>query len=93
MKKRIVIAKIQVKKEKQEEFLALAQPLVESSLAEPGNLIYSLYRETDDPTRFLVYEEYADQEAFEKHDQSAHFQSFAQNVGPLLAKELDIQTF
>ena len=93
MEKKIVVARIQVAKGKENEYFSLVSPLVEATRAEPGNLVYMLYQDFQDPTNFIVYEEYVSEEAFSEHAKSKHFQLFAQQVTLLLAKEIDIQVF
>jgi quinol monooxygenase YgiN len=93
MEKKIVIAKIRILKGTESEYMALVPPLIEATKAEPGNLAYTLYQSTEDATEFLVYEEYINEEAFNVHCNSEHFQSFAQQVKPMLAGDLDIKTF
>ncbi len=93
MSKKIVIAKIQVIAGKEEEFLSITPSLIKATRNEPGNLVYTLYQSTENPSEFLVYEEYTDETAFKAHCDSEAFQSFGKQAGPLFAKELDIQTF
>ena len=92
-KKKVVIAKIQVIKGKENKFIALVSPLTELSKAEPGNLVYSLYQDTSENNRFIAYEEYTNEEAFNYHCSTAHFRAVGENVKPLLAAEIDIQVF
>jgi quinol monooxygenase YgiN len=57
--------------------------------AEPGCLEFSVYRRTDDPRRFLLYERYTDEEAFQQHRHSAHFADIIERqVVPLLAERV-----
>lgn len=93
MEKKVVIAKIQIIKGKEEEFQSLVSPLIEMSVAEPGNLAYRLYQDIQTPSEFMAYEEYVNEQAFNNHCDSEHFKIFAEQVKPLLAKELDIQIF
>lgn len=55
---------------------ALSQ-LVEPSRAEPGNLAYVVHRDADDATRFVIYERYVDEAAYEAHGASEHFRRHA----------------
>lgn len=93
MEKKIVIAKIQVEKGKEKDFLTLISPLIEATKKESGTLLYTLYQATQNPAEFIIYEEYVDQAAFEAHGKTEHFQFFIQEVSALLAKEIDIQIF
>ena len=52
---------------------------------EPDCLTYQVCRAIDDPDRFLLYEQYLDQEAVETHRNTTHFQAIiAAKVIPLL---------
>ena len=93
MEKKIVIARIQIIKGKENDYLALATPFIELSKAETGNLVYSVSQEIQNLSGFIVYEEYVDVDAFNIHCNTQYFKSFIEQVKPLLAKEIDIQVF
>ncbi|NDV57818.1 putative quinol monooxygenase [Bacteroides sp. 519] len=93
MEKKVIVARIEVLKGKEKDFLAIVPALIEGTRNEEGNLIYTLYQNPFNESEFIFYEEYKDQDAIRKHGSNAHFQDFAKNVQPLLAKEMDIQTF
>ena len=93
MAKKIVVARVEVLSGKENDFLNLTSPLIKASNSEEGCLIYTLYQSPHKSTDFIFYEEYKDDTALKTHGESKHFQEFAANVGSLLAKELDIQTF
>ena len=50
-----------------------------ASRKERGNLRYHAYRSQEEPRRFMLFEEYAGEEAFEEHRQSAHFERHIKN--------------
>ena len=52
--------------------------------SEPGNLRFDAHRLADDPDRFIVYEEYADEAAFAEHVASAHCALFNEEFAPLV---------
>ncbi len=93
MEKKIVLAKIEVIKGKEDEFMSLGSPLIEATKAEPGNLGYSLYQDTNNSSQYLVYEEYINEQAFNEHCNSEHFNTFVQKTTSLFAKEIEIQVF
>lgn len=93
MIKKIVVARLQVIKGKEKEYLSLVAPLVEAAKTESGNLVYKLYQDTQNPSEFMAYEEYVNEEAFNEHCNTDLFQSFAKDVKALLASEIDIQVF
>ncbi|MGI4739770.1 MAG: putative quinol monooxygenase [Janthinobacterium lividum] len=54
---------------------------------EPGNLLYIGHQDPADPTHFLFYEQYANQQALEAHRDSAHYQKLVVGkIVPLLAE-------
>ncbi len=62
------VATIKVKEDKVEEAKALFAKLAQDVNAnEPGTLAYIPHQRADEPTTFLFYEKYADEEAFKTH--------------------------
>jgi quinol monooxygenase YgiN len=61
------------------EVVASFKPLTEASRREPGCRMYIAHQHKDDPTRFLVYEQYDDEAAIDAHRASPHFQQYAAN--------------
>jgi quinol monooxygenase YgiN len=57
----------------EERVSAVLDELARASRAEPGCLQFQPNRAIEDPRRFLLYEEYADEAAFEAHTDSEHF--------------------
>jgi autoinducer 2-degrading protein len=57
--------------------LAALGPLVEASRSEPGCLIYQPHRSSDDPNVIFLYEQYADEAAYQAHADSEHFKRYA----------------
>ncbi len=60
------------------------------SRREPGNLAYQAQVSLQDPTRFLLYEQYTSAKAYEDHKASAHFQEhvFGQAIQLLESREV-----
>ena len=50
------------------------EQLVEPSRAEDGVLVYIPNRDPEDPTKFLIYEQYVDEAAYTAHTETEHFQ-------------------
>ena len=59
----------------------LLRQLMPLSRAEPGCLQYDAHRDPDDPNAFFLFERYVDQEAFDAHAASAHFQELVLGRG------------
>lgn len=52
--------------------------------AEPGNLRFDAHRIADDRANFFVYEEYADDAAFQSHIATPHCADFNEALAPLV---------
>jgi autoinducer 2-degrading protein len=52
---------------------------------EPGNRGFDVVVDPADPTRVMLYEVYADEKAFEAHQQTEHFRKYVAEAVPLLA--------
>jgi quinol monooxygenase YgiN len=53
---------------------------------EPGCVQFITYRSREDPDRFILYEQYVDDDSLEAHRQTPHFQRYVQEaIIPLLA--------
>ena len=58
---------------------------------EPGTLMYITHVITDEPLSRLFYEVYADEVAFQAHEQAQHVIHFHARKKPLLAGEPSVQ--
>jgi len=73
----VVVAKWTAKPGEEEAVAACLARMIEPSRAEPGNLLYEVNRDPERPGVFLLYEQYADAEAYAAHGASPHFQEHA----------------
>ena len=72
-----LIAELQVTQESLEKFLPLLLANAQASVArEPGCLQFDVTQQTDDPTKFALYEVYIDAAAFEAHGKMPHVREF-----------------
>ncbi len=88
-----IIAQLTIQEGKTEDFLKLAEIMVNKSLAENGCLTYKLLKEVDKENDFFIYEKYENEKAIENHNSSQHFKGFINAVMPLLTKEPTIENF
>lgn len=83
----VVIAQYRTRAGKGDEVasvLALHRP---ATVAEPGCRAFTVNRSQDDGDRFVLYEQYDDEAAFEAHRASPHFRRYIEGqVVPLLAE-------
>jgi quinol monooxygenase YgiN len=73
----VVTAKWTAKQGEEEHVLASIRKLIEPSRAEPGCRFYQPNRDLENPRVFFFYEIYDDQDAYQAHGDSAHFQEHA----------------
>jgi quinol monooxygenase YgiN len=60
---------------------------IAATRTEPGCLQFIGYRSAQDPDSFMLYEQYVDQQSFDAHRQSPHFQRYVHDtIQPVLAE-------
>jgi quinol monooxygenase YgiN len=69
----VVSAKWRAKPGSEDRLAAVCEEMTEPSRAEPGNRFYQAHRSPEDPLLFYLYEQYADEAAYEAHMGSEHF--------------------
>jgi quinol monooxygenase YgiN len=69
----VLVARMTAKEGEQDRAAEIIPQLVAASREEPGNVLYIAHRDPEDPRVFLMYEQYADKDAFEAHGASDHF--------------------
>lgn len=70
--------------------LAAIEALIAASRAEAGCLEYSAHVSPSDPRQVLFYERWRNQQAFESHIATAHFERFVGNQAEHFATEGDL---
>ena len=91
--KKVINARINVKQEAIEQFLALAKTMVENSNSEQGCLIYKLYQEVGNPQSFIFYEVYQNQDAVNIHNSSLYFKTFIEKISELASDKPQVDVF
>lgn len=86
----VIVAHVTVKPDFKDEMLKAFEAVVEGTRKEPGNISYILYQDVNDPLKFTFVEIWKSQAAIEAHNNSAHFQAFAQTVAG--KADLDVRT-
>ncbi|MGN1345357.1 MAG: antibiotic biosynthesis monooxygenase [Eubacteriales bacterium] len=57
----------------------------ENSRREPGNLRFDVLHANSDPTKFILYEVYADADAAAAHKETEHYKKWKETVAPMMA--------
>lgn len=87
-----VVARLVCVEGQQDAFeAAMAELAAEVRAAEPGCLLYQVFRKEGSATEYCVLERYVSREAFEAHGRTPHFLRIAPRLAPLLAGPLDIE--
>ncbi len=92
-KEKTVVARAKIKAGKEGDFTDAAKKLVEATRQEPGNVYYMVYQSPVDPSEFIFYEIYEDDDAFGAHAGSEHFSTFANTIPPMLDGDLIITEY
>ncbi len=69
----VTLVEINVKADKVDEFLEVFRDNHEGAIKEPGNLRFDVLQDEQEPTRFYIYEAYADSDAVAAHKKTPHY--------------------
>lgn len=89
-----VVATLKVKPGQEDALIAGVRKMIAHvKEKEPGTVRYLLHRSVPDPTKFLIYEVYADEAAFAMHGASESMQEFFKLAGGILDGRPDITMY
>jgi quinol monooxygenase YgiN len=83
----------QAKPDQAEELGRRLCALVAPTRAESGCINYDLHRSNDDPTIWMLYENWRSEPDLEKHFQTAPFKEFVARSHEVLAGEMELRRF
>ena len=76
---------VDVKPENIEDFKKATILNHEGSRKEPGNVRFDVLQSTEDPTKFTLYEVFADEDAVAAHKVTEHYHVWRETVAPYMA--------
>ena len=82
----ILIVNLHVKPEHLEAFQKATRENARNSAKEPGVARFDVLQQAEDPTRFVLYEVYRDNEAPARHRETAHYKAWVANVPDMLVE-------
>lgn len=92
--KKVVVARLDIKPEKVDQFLELAKKMVEETHKEQGCITYILYKSCFTPeNEFVFYEEYKDQKALDFHNGSTYLKEFLSAIAPMIDSAPKVEVF
>ena len=83
----IAAVHVYIKPDKVDDFKEMIRANHEGSIKEPGCLRFDVAQSKADPTEFLLWECYVDEEANRFHKTTPHYLAFKANAPELMARE------
>ena len=89
----VVVARWRPRDGQIERIEAILRELTKEIRREPGNLQFIVNRSLDDPNEFLLYEQYANEQAFLDHRQTPHFKTLVLGQAVPLLERREVRAF
>jgi quinol monooxygenase YgiN len=89
--KKMIIARVYIKPEREADFISAAKSIIENSNKEEGCLDYMLYQDPYESTNFIFVESYKDQAAIDFHFGTDYFKEFGTTIGDMTSKPTEIK--
>ncbi len=84
---------VHVKAEHADEFLEATRKNHEGSVREAGNHRFDILRSREDPTRFILYEVFENDDAIAAHKETAHYLEWRETVADWMAEPRHAEIF
>ena len=81
----VLVVNIRIKPESVDKFMQALTVNAREARTEPGCKQFDVLVDPQDKTKVMLYEVYADEKAFEVHQQGAAFKAYVAEAVPLLA--------
>jgi autoinducer 2-degrading protein len=81
----VLEVKIRIKPDQVENFMAKLAENAKAARGEPGCKTFDVSVDPSDQTSVMLYEVYADEKAFQVHQETPHFKKYFAEAVPLLA--------
>ena len=88
-----VVAELKAKPGKEEDLRRALLALIEPTRKEDGFLQYDLHVNTNDPGRFVFYENWVSREHLDRHLASPHLEAFKAAAPSLLGEPARVETY
>ncbi|WAL58952.1 putative quinol monooxygenase [Thermocoleostomius sinensis] len=75
-----IIAKLKAKAGAEEHLYQELRRVIPLTIAEAGCITFDLHRSLDDPSLFMIYENWTDRAVWEDHMQTEYIQAFQTNT-------------
>ncbi|WP_051697704.1 putative quinol monooxygenase [Prevotella sp. 10(H)] len=81
-----IVAIMTVKPEDVKKILPVFQAVVQGSQEEEGCIYYNLHQDINDPTKFIMLEEWESQAAIDFHNNTEHYKTFKEASKDMIIK-------
>jgi quinol monooxygenase YgiN len=88
-----VVAEMLAKAGKEEALKAQLLAMVAETRKEEGCVQYDLHISTQEPGRFVFYENWTSEETLDRHSKSPHLTAFGKSAPELLAEPVRVLTY
>jgi autoinducer 2-degrading protein len=78
---------VRVKPENIRDFIEAIAENHRGSVGEPGNIRFDVLQQSDDPSRFMIYEVFESEEAIKMHKETSHYLIWKERVKDYMAEE------
>jgi quinol monooxygenase YgiN len=82
----VVTVHVHVKSENIGQFIEATLENARNTVEEPGALRFDVLQQMDDPSRFILYEAYREEEGAKAHKGTAHYAAWRAAVEPWMAE-------
>ncbi len=82
----VVLVYVHVKPECIKSFLEESERNARESRKEPGVVRFDVLQQMDDPTKFILYEAYKDEDGAKAHKETAHYAKWRDAVSSMMAE-------
>lgn len=90
---KILIAEFTVRPGGEARVAEMVRSLAEQVRNEPGNVLFEVHTQADDPRAYWVYEVYRDEEAFQAHLAAPYGARFNAELRELIEEDGSVLTF
>jgi autoinducer 2-degrading protein len=80
MNELVLVVDVKIKSDCIPQLMTELEKNASAARKEPGCKQFDVIRDKDDPTKLVLYEVYADEAAFEAHQQTPHFKAYLANA-------------
>ena len=85
----VVTGRVQIPEQHRNGFVEVASQMCATSRAEEGCVGYRVYADLEQPDRYVFVEEWADDDALQRHFGEAHTRAFLGDLGSMLGGPAD----